>query len=290
MGIKYSFVDNEIYGTEDINEIAQCLTGAGVMPFLTKESYSTSDLNSVAAALVSDGASLDGCKCTVKNAGTADMSIKVAQGIIFFESGVRLIIDSAGYSVEVLPNTAGYVLAHYSPSLQRADIVFAEELPADGEYVELAQLDEYGSCEDLRVFARSKVATMGSSVACQISQERMQTFGNGAGAAYGESGQVLAEIDLSGIDISRYKYLLYKYSGWSYNNAVSELFERHIDWENFTDAVFPILGTTYYGSSLLKFTLEGSKLIFYTTASVNDKIYKYILGDFTSAMPYFMFV
>ena len=35
MGIKYSFVDSELYGTDDINDIARCLTGAGVMPFLS---------------------------------------------------------------------------------------------------------------------------------------------------------------------------------------------------------------------------------------------------------------
>ncbi len=161
MGIKYSFTDNEVYGTEDVNEIAACLTGAGIAPFLSKDSYSTSDLNTVTAALTTDGVNMDGCKCTVENPGTAQMCAKVEHGIIFFESGVRLIVDEMGYSVPLAPNTSGYVFAHFSPSLQKADILFAAELPADGEYVELAKISASGGVRGLRRFARSKVGTMG---------------------------------------------------------------------------------------------------------------------------------
>ena len=40
MGFKYSFIDSEVYGTEDVNAITSNLVGAGVAPFLSKESYS----------------------------------------------------------------------------------------------------------------------------------------------------------------------------------------------------------------------------------------------------------
>ena len=43
MGLHYSFVDDESYGTEDINNITVELTRARIAPFPTKDSYSTSD-------------------------------------------------------------------------------------------------------------------------------------------------------------------------------------------------------------------------------------------------------
>jgi len=164
MAITYSFVDNAVYGTEDINDITRSLTGAGIAPFVSKDSYNVSDLNAMTSALVEAGASLDGCKCSAENVGTAEMTVTVAQGIVFFESGVRLTVDEDGYALTVTPNTAGYVYAHYSPSLQKADIVFSPELPMDGEYVVLAEIATDGAITDKRTFARSKVATLGKNI------------------------------------------------------------------------------------------------------------------------------
>ena len=168
MGFRYSFVDSTVYGTEDINDITRSLVGAGVAPFLAKDSYNVSDLNSLTEALVETGTSLDGCKCSVEDAGTEAMTAHVAQGMVFFESGVRLEVDENGYSMSVTPNTAGYIYAHYSPSLQKADIVFSAEYPEDGEYVVLARLGEDGSLKDERIFARSKVATLGQNITQKV--------------------------------------------------------------------------------------------------------------------------
>ena len=173
MAIKYSFVDGELYGTEDINDIARNLVGAGVMPFLAKESYNVSDLNLITKDIVESGTSLEGCKCTMQNAGAEDMYISIGQGIVFFESGVRLTVDEAGYVVAAVPNIHGYIFAHYSPSLQKADIVFAAELPTDGEIVILAEVLADGSLRDKRVFARSKVATMGRNISLTANFENV---------------------------------------------------------------------------------------------------------------------
>lgn len=205
MGIKYSFVDSELYGTDDINDIARCLTGAGVMPFLSKDSYSTSDLNSIAEALVSSGTSLDGCKCTVENAGTADMQVKISQGIIFFEGGVRLIVDSEGYSIAISPNTSGYVFAHYSPSLQIADIKFATKLPTDGEYVELARLWADGAITGARSFARSKVGTMGRNVMFNSAFTKVTPV-EPAEKPFSNWKYSIITAKLQGIDVSKFNY------------------------------------------------------------------------------------
>ncbi len=168
MAITYSFVDGASYGPEDINSITSSLVGAGVAPFLTKDSYNVSDLNVLTEALVEEGVQLEGCKCAVSNVGAQNMSVSVGQGIVFFASGARLEVDSDGYTVAVTPNTAGYIYAYFNSALQTADILFAEELPTDGESVVLAQLTVDGVLKDKRVFARSKIGTMGTNIALTV--------------------------------------------------------------------------------------------------------------------------
>ncbi len=174
MGIKYSFADNTVYGTEDINDITRSLVGAGVAPFVSKSSYNVSDLNVLTSALVGTGVQLEGCKCTVQNKGTQNMMVRVAQGIVFFESGVRLTVDSSSYTVAVSPNTAGFVYAYYNKALQTADILFAKSLPDSGEYVCLAEISAKGEITDKREFARSKIATLGANRVASVKLEQTE--------------------------------------------------------------------------------------------------------------------
>ena len=164
MAITYSFVDGVSYGVQDINGIVGSLVGAGIAPFLTKASYKVSDLNALTGAIVEKGVQLEGCKCTVSDAGTQNISVFVNQGIVFFTSGARLEVDDQGYTVLVTPNTAGYIYAYYNSALQTADILFREVLPEDGEFVELAQITVEGELKDKRNFARSKIGTIGTNV------------------------------------------------------------------------------------------------------------------------------
>ena len=243
MGIRYSFVDNAIYGTDDVNDIVGCLTGSGLAPFLSKDSYSVSDLNSVTAALTTDGADLDGCKCTAENVGTADMRVNISQGIIFFESGVRLIVDSEGYSIGVSPNTAGYVFAHYSPSLQIADIKFDSELPNDGEYVELAQLSADGVITGTRRFARSKVGTMGSNASqiIELTVQQPELYQKGTS----ENSYIVARA--KGIAASDYNYAFIMEAGAENPYIASYMGLYKIDTQK-----FPVLinqGKVWYNCS-----------------------------------------
>ncbi len=163
MGIKYSFVDNAVYGTQDVNDIARSLVGAGVAPFLSKSSYNVSNLNAMTSALVGTGVQLNGCKVIVQNTSSEIMTVTVSQGIIFFESGVRLEVDSAGYVILAQPTISGFVFAHYNPSLQMAEIRFEAQLPNVGETVLLSKIKD-GVATDKRTFAQSKVATLGKNV------------------------------------------------------------------------------------------------------------------------------
>ncbi|MBE7024242.1 MAG: hypothetical protein E7412_07250, partial [Ruminococcaceae bacterium] len=96
MAILYSFLDNVSYGTDDINNITRRLVGAGVAPFPAKDSYSTSDLNLLTEAVAASGVMLDGCKCSLLCNGDTN-EISVAQGIVYFDNGATLEVDSEGF-------------------------------------------------------------------------------------------------------------------------------------------------------------------------------------------------
>ena len=198
MGIKYSFVDSVVYGTEDVNDITRSIVGAGVAPFISKDSYNVSDLNAMTAALVEAGAQLDGCKCTAKNNGTVEMSIDISQGIVFFESGVRLEIDEEGYNIGVEPNVEGYVVANYNAALQKADIVFATSLPEDGENIILAKVLQNGTVSNLKSFAKSKIASVGKNVMLKLPFEKLSQ------PVLYDNRYIIAKV--SGIDLSRFNF------------------------------------------------------------------------------------
>ncbi len=211
MGIKYSFIDSTVYGTDDINDITRCLTGAGVAPFVSKDSYNATDLNVLTSALVESGVQLDGCKCTVYNPGTADMTVTVAQGIIFFESGVRLMVDKEGYNIALIPNQAGCIYAQYRPSLQKADILFGAEVPNDGEYVLLAEISQNGVLMDKRAFAQSKVATLGKNVMLKkeftmLENPVLYKEGDGESLTILQRYNQYIISKVSGVDVSRFNY------------------------------------------------------------------------------------
>ncbi len=288
MAIKYSFVDGALYGTEDINDISRNLVGAGVMPFLSKDSYNVSDLNVMTSALTEAGTSLDGCKCSSENVGTEDMCVSVGQGIIFFESGVRLTVDEAGYTVAATPNTEGYVFAHFSPSLQKADIEFAAELPTNGEIVLLAELSADGSVRDKRVFARSKVATFGSNATSTISKDRITVYETYNKAPdYNDKEKILAEIDLSGIDITKFNYLIYRYPCTTNGSTDPEICEKYFNLKNSTRAKFYVTGSLYYWQAKFDIILEADKMVIVLDS---DDVFSHYKNVFEKSIPYFRLV
>ena len=204
MGFSYSFIDNKLYGTEDINNITRNLTGAGVAPFVSKASYNVSDLNLMTSALVTAGVQLEGCRCTVEEIKADSISVKVAQGIVFFDCGVCITVDESGYLLDIPKNTKGYVYASYSPSLQNGDITFGAMLPADGEYVVLAEVMVNGRLIDSRVFARSKIATLGKNVSYKTSFTGLETpvlYREGT-----ERNEYIVE-KVEGVDIEKFNYV-----------------------------------------------------------------------------------
>ena len=288
MGIKYSFVDGSVYGTEDINDITRCLTGGGVMPFESKSRYTMADLNAMTVATVQSGTSLDGCKVSVLDVATGAMRVLVSEGIIFFNSGVRLEVDENGYAINVQASTAGYVFAHYSEALQRATILFAAMLPTSGEYVLLATISNKGEVKDMRKFARSKVATMGSNAVYSIDDSRITVYETYKSApSYSSTEKILATIDFSGIDITKFNYLIYQYDYTGAGTTAPEYCEKYFDFKNNDRDSFYVKGSLDYHSALFDIILEESKFIIVMKTELTFSCYK---EAFKSAIPYFKLV
>lgn len=205
MSITYSFTDNVSYGTEDINSIAKDLTGAGVAPFPTQDTYSTSDLNTLTEALVSSGVGMEGCLCQ-----KTDNVVTVSQGIIFFENGVRMNVDSEGYVLIITENTAGYIYAYFNASLQSGGIKFSAELPETDYYVLLAKISADGVLTDIRSFARSKIATFGRNAVFETALTILEK-------PVIESAEVnwytVVTRKLENIDISKFNYAFIEHGG-----------------------------------------------------------------------------
>ena len=288
MAILYSFVDNEVYGTQDINDITSCVVGSGLAPFEQKDSYSVSDLNVITQTIVGTGTSLDGCKCSVENPGTAEMTATIGQCIIFFESGVRMIVDQDGHTIIIEPNTIGYIYAYYSSTLQKADIVYEAELPTDGEYVLLAEILEDGTLKDKRSFARSKVATMGSNAELLIDESRVTVYETYAAAPfYSETEKILAEIDLSGIDITKFNYLIYRYPYTGAGSTAPTYQEKYFNYRNNSRDSFYIKGSLYYYSGMFDIILDGTKFVIVVNYDITFGSYRNV---FKASIPYFKLV
>lgn len=213
MAITYSFIDGVEYGTNDINSIAQDLTGAGVAPFF-QSTYSVSELNMLTEALVDKGVSLDGCKCTLYD--SSGFYVKVEKGTIFFKNGVRLRVDGEGYYVELTPGIAGNIYAVHRPAQQTADIVFLSSEPKDGQYVMLAEISDEGILTDKRSFARSKIATFGSNLSYDT---EFVVLDNPIPVKVSGGSNTFITRRLSDVNLSQYNYALIT------NSAATGLFD-----------------------------------------------------------------
>lgn len=151
MGYRYSFMDNETYGTDDINGAISRLTTSGVTFYPTDENL-TAAMNAVTADITGSGVEFNQESCLVS---VENEEVKISSGTVFFDDGVSLVIDSSGVT---LPYSAdAYVYAYRNVGLNNCDIRITQTLPAK-DYVLFAYIDEEGNVHDKRQYAVSKIA------------------------------------------------------------------------------------------------------------------------------------
>ena len=151
MGYKYSFLDNETYGTDDINAMVARVTtsGVGIYP----EGKGMIDaMNVITSEIVGSGVGYGSGSCYVSE---EDGKLKINIGVAFFDDGVTVEVDDEGVILE--KETGKYLYFYRDINQNTCDICLTEEIPSDN-YVLLCYINDSGEIVDKRHYAKLKVA------------------------------------------------------------------------------------------------------------------------------------
>lgn len=152
MGFKCNFLDNEIYGADDVSEAFSRIMSSGVMAYQDNGTVAEA-LNEMTGELINSGVTnYSGMQISV-----SDNEIYIAPGTAFFNSGVSVVVDENGEMLERADLTEGYVYFLYEPELNLVAPKFSDSLP-DKDIVPLAFISADGKVTDIRRYAMSKVA------------------------------------------------------------------------------------------------------------------------------------
>lgn len=153
MGLKKYFMDNEVYGADDVNRTFSHLVTGGVSLFDSTGAF-VSELDEAVSETVTAGVDAyndDSCRVVFENG-----AYRVMPGVCFMSNGMQLEVDSEGYMLSVSEECESYVYAEYSESKNELGIAVSAEAGGTGT-VPLAYINIDGSVEDRRVFAMAKV-------------------------------------------------------------------------------------------------------------------------------------
>lgn len=207
MAYKCSFMDNEVYSAQDVNEVISHLTSGGVVFADTKNVLS--DLNTAVAEAVEAGVLNDESSCKVV---LEDGVYKISKGVCFMEDGSSICFDEDGYELTVSSGVKNYIYLKRNMPFNTIDIVVSETEGTEG--VPLAVIDEFGHITDSRVYARSNVVigAPGTLKSFDIEFTKVETA-----TTYYKTNTVRLDVGLG--DIS---YLIFWSSSYTYNGSKTE--------------------------------------------------------------------
>ena len=149
MGYKCSFMDNEAYTAQDVNEAIGRIAGDGAT--FSDAGDTLADLNTALAGIVGSGTQLCGCGVT-----ETDGVYKIGAGTCFMEDGSQITFDSDGYEITPEAEVKNYVYVKRNVTENTIDVIVSQT-PGSGDFVPLAEIAEDGSASDTRKFATAKV-------------------------------------------------------------------------------------------------------------------------------------
>ncbi len=151
MGYKCSFLDNEVYGADDVSEAFSKLVSGGVRTIYDGENI-VGTLNELTGEIVTEGTrSYEDLKVTM-----SDGIISIGEGTGFFESGVSVSVDADGIVLDKGERTSGYVSILYDADLNRVLPQITDSEPS-GDVLLLARFDG-NAVYDIRSYASSKLS------------------------------------------------------------------------------------------------------------------------------------
>jgi len=159
MAYKCSFLDNETYIAQDVNDIFARITSGGVV--FTDTGYTFGDMNATQSGIASGGVTRDTNSCKVVKDGDI---YKISKGACFMNDGSAIVFDEEGQVIEIIPGVVNYVYLERNVVANSIDIVVSETEGSD-DSIPLAEVAENGTINDRRKYSRAKVdlATGGAS-------------------------------------------------------------------------------------------------------------------------------
>lgn len=151
MAYKCSFLDNQAYTAQDVNDIFARISCGGVV--FTDTGYILGDLNRVQEEMVTEGVVRDENSCRVVEENGV---YKISKGACFMNDGSAIIFDDNGYEIEIVPESMNYVYLYRNAAENSIDIVVSQ-YEWDEECIPLAIIDEDGYIYDRRRYAKAKV-------------------------------------------------------------------------------------------------------------------------------------
>lgn len=157
MSYKFSFADNAVYSSTDVNNITKRLVTAGVEDsFVDGVAYNVSKLNEAGRIIYTSGAVPESC-LSLKVTKYSDTEILINPGTAFFNDGSVIEIEDGGEIMSYVKDAVNYV--YLKNNLESANVSYpycGTEAP-EGDYVMLATISETGVITDERTYARGKL-------------------------------------------------------------------------------------------------------------------------------------
>lgn len=151
MAYRCSFLDNEVYTAQDVNNVFSCLTSAGVV--FADTGNTLSDLNTAVAEATDEGVLADASSCRVV---CEDGVYKISPGACFMADGSVIIFDAEGEEISVSEGVKNYVYLERNRPANSIDVVVTTVAGGENS-VPLAEISEDGTISDTRKYAHSKV-------------------------------------------------------------------------------------------------------------------------------------
>lgn len=172
MGYKCSFLDNEIYGADDVSEAFSKIISNGVRVECSNEKV-ISSLNSLTSETVESGTR----SYSDLNVTYTDGIFTINSGTGFFASGVSVTVDADGIRLERRELEKGYISIVYDEDFNKVLPQITVEKPT-GDVLLLAEFDGE-KLTDIRQYASTKLAV--NSANCYhdftIEIKRFSNFG-----------------------------------------------------------------------------------------------------------------
>lgn len=152
MGYKCSFLDNQEYTAQDVNDIFKRVSWGGVMFYDTQDVIS--DLNNAGEQLTSQGVTMEdtnSCRVVLN-----DGRYLISKGCCLMHDGSSITFDEDGYEITPVLGQKNYVFIQRNDMSNSIDIVVSESA-GDESSVTLAEIDENGKIYDRRIYAKAKV-------------------------------------------------------------------------------------------------------------------------------------